>query len=316
MNKWCRKLAFAVLVAAIAQFAFSQTVDSQSLIFERRALTPPPAAEQDPSGALKHVRVEEITYMSDGLRIRGYLATPEGPGPFPAVIVNRGGNPRLALWTDQSAWRNLGKIASWGYVVIASQYRGSEGSEGHDEFGGADVDDVLNLIPVLKLVPSADTTRIGMSGTSRGGMMTYLALTRTDKIRAAIVVSGLSDLLESSKSRPELLKVWESLIPDLKGHFDETLKKRSAVRWPEKLPANVPLLLIHGTADWRVSPVQAFDMSRALYAANRPMRFVMYEGGSHGVPEFLAERDTLIRSWLDDYVRDGKKWPDLKPHGD
>jgi len=316
MSQWRGTRRFAIFgLLIVLQAAAAQSGRPQSLIVARRALSSPPP-EQDPSGALKHVRLEEITYMSDGLRIKGYLAMPEGAGPYPAVISNRGGNPNLAVWSDQSAWRSLGKVASWGYVVIASQYRGGGGSEGHDEFGGADVDDVLNLIEVLKSVPSADTNRIGMSGVSRGGMMTYLALTRTDKIRAAIVTSGLSDLMESSKSRPELLRVWKNLIPDFDSHMEATLKTRSAIQWPEKLPANVPVLIIHGTADWRVSPLQAFDMARALYTANRPVRFVMYEGGSHGVPEFAAVRDALMRSWLDDYLRDGKKWPDLKPHGD
>ena len=41
----------------------------------------------------------------------------------------------------------------------------------------------------------------------------------------------------------------------------------------------------------------------------------MYEGGSHGVPEFLDERNTLIHSWLDAYLKEGRKWPDLEPHG-
>jgi len=56
----------------------------------------------------------------------------------------------------------LGRIATWGYVVAASQYRGNAGGQGKEEFGGADVDDVLNLIPLLESLPQADTTRIGM----------------------------------------------------------------------------------------------------------------------------------------------------------
>lgn len=315
--KDCLRKGFVAVLSFLVcgQLAVSQTATTGSLIVNRRPLSPP-STEQDPTGALKRVHLEEITYLSDGLRIKGYLAIPDGQGPYPAVIENRGGNPQLGLWTEQLAWRVLGKMASWGYVTIASQYRGADGSEGHDEFGGSDVDDVLNLIRVLKEVPSADTSRIGMSGVSRGGMMTYLALTRTDKIRAAVVVSGLSDLFETAKSRPGMLNLWKGLIPDFNDHMEEALRKRSAIQWPEKLPSNVPLLIIHGTADWRVSPLQAFDLVRALYSTQQPLRFVMYEGGSHGVPEFEEERNALVRSWLDYYVRDVKKWPDLKPHGD
>jgi len=32
--------------------------------------------------------------------------------------------------------------------VVVSQYRGTYGSEGHDEFGRADLHDVMNLIPL------------------------------------------------------------------------------------------------------------------------------------------------------------------------
>jgi dipeptidyl aminopeptidase/acylaminoacyl peptidase len=206
-------------------------------------------------------------------------------------------------------------MAAWGYVAIASQYRGAGGSEGHDDYGGADVDDVLNLIPVLESIKASDPKRIGMLGASRGGMMTYMALTRTDRIKAGVIVSGMSDLFENGKSRPEMEANFKRFMPDYAANRDEALRKRSAIRWADKLPANVPLLLVHGTADWRVSPVEAFDMARALYDAKRPFRLVMYEGGSHGVPEFQQERAALVRSWLDAYVRDGKTWPDLAPHG-
>jgi dienelactone hydrolase len=72
-------------------------------------------------------------------------------------------------------------------VVVGSQYRGAAGSEGKDEFGGADLNDVMNLLPLLEALPNADPSRIGMAGFSRGALMTYLALTKTDRIKAAVV---------------------------------------------------------------------------------------------------------------------------------
>ena len=109
----------------------------------------------------------------------------------------------------------LCRIASWGYVVVASQSRGNAGGEGKEEFGGRDVDDVLNLLPLLASLPQADTTRIGMGGASRGGMMTYLALTRTEKIAAAVVISGLADAFENIASRPDMeTNVYAELVPE------------------------------------------------------------------------------------------------------
>jgi hypothetical protein len=42
----------------------------------------------------------------------------------------------------------------------------------------------------------------------------------------------------------------------------------------------------------------------------------MFEGGSHGLPEFRGEVNRLTISWFNDYLRDGKVWPSLDKHGD
>jgi dipeptidyl aminopeptidase/acylaminoacyl peptidase len=57
-------------------------------------------------------------------------------------------------------------------VILASQYRGNNGGEGHEELGGSDLDDVSNLLETAKSRPYADTTNVFMCGVSRGGMMT------------------------------------------------------------------------------------------------------------------------------------------------
>lgn len=312
-----KPLAALFLLIATASSCFPQASpepkSTSPVIVARHSVQLSSSASGSNADLLKKIRFEAITYMSDGLRINGYLAVPRGSGPFPGVIVNRGGNSNLGIWTDESALQSLGRFAAWGYVAIASQYRGAGGSEGHDEYGGADVDDVLNLIPVLQTVTEADMNRIGTFGASRGGMMTYLALTRTDRIRAAIVLSGMSDLQESLRSRPEFERIWSNYIRDFSENKATAIKQRSAVQWIDRLPASVPLLLIHGTADGNVSPMQAIDMAKALYDAKRPFRLVMFEGGGHGVPEFSADRDNQIHEWLDNYVRDGRKWPDLSP---
>jgi len=278
-------------------------------------LQPTPIVDRHAVGETATATIEGITYLSDGLRINGYLALPKAAGSYPSVIVNRGGNFNLNVWTDDRAIQSLGNMASWGYVVVASQYRGAGGSEGHDDFGGADVDDVLNLIPVLDSLPQADRTRIGVYGGSRGGMMTYIALTRTDRIKAAVVMSGMSDLFENGKTRTEMEANFKRFMPDYAASREEALRKRSAIRWVNRLPANVPILMQHGTADWRVSASEALDMAKALAESEHPVRLILYEGGSHGVPEFQSDADAATRAWLDKYVRDGQKWPDLKPHG-
>jgi dienelactone hydrolase len=75
------------------------------------------------------------------------------------------------------------------------------------------VNDLLNLIPVLEREPGADATRIGMYGGSRGGLMTYLTLSQTDRFRAAVIRAGVSDLISWREDRPEMDEVFAEVIP-------------------------------------------------------------------------------------------------------
>ena len=277
---------------------------------------PAGAAGEKSRQILEGVAVSAITYASDGLKVKGYLAVPKKGDKLPAVIYNRGGNRSFLQITDEAAIVQLGGLALSGYVVVASQYRGNDGGEGQEEFGGADVDDVLNLIPLLESISKVDATRIGMYGWSRGGMMTYLALTRTDRIAAAIVVSGVADLPDMLSRRPEMGDVFAELIPGYGERKDEVLAARSAVRWPDNISKKTPILILAGTSDWRVQPKQSLDMAAALLDAKHPFRLVLFEGGDHSLTEFRPEVDRFIQDWLDRYVRDRKPWPGLDPHGD
>ena len=137
---------------------------------------------------LDNTIAEKIAYLSDGLKVRGYISYPiDKSKKYPCVIWNRGGIGNKGAIDSFTARGLFGQIASWGYVVFATQYRGNDGGEGHDEFGGDDVDDVLNLIPLADEIENADTTKWGIEGWSRGGMMTYLALTRTIIFKSDII---------------------------------------------------------------------------------------------------------------------------------
>lgn len=270
----------------------------------------------DCKSALAHVEIKVITYLSDGLKVKGYVATPRNGIKLPCVVYNRGGNREFGALNDVRAALLLGRIASWGYVAVASQYRGNAGGEGQEEFGGKDVNDVLNLIPLLKALPQADTSRIGMYGWSRGGMMTYQALARTDKISAAIVGAGVADQFDSIKRRPEMERhVLSELIPNYAKNKEEALAARSVIKWPEKLHKKTPILILHGSADWRVHPSHSLRLVSKLYELKHPLRFVFFEGGDHGLSEHRVEVDRIAQDWLDRYVRDRKPWPSLEAHG-
>jgi dipeptidyl aminopeptidase/acylaminoacyl peptidase len=79
---------------------------------------------------LDQIEIKSITYLSDGLNVKGYLVAPKNAEKLPCVIFNRGGNREFGAWNDLAAAALLGRVASWGYVVVASQYRGNAGGEG------------------------------------------------------------------------------------------------------------------------------------------------------------------------------------------
>jgi len=265
---------------------------------------------------LNTVKIEKILYESDGLNIVGYLVTPNNSGSYPCIIYNRGGNKEFGKLTPKKAVFILARAASWGYVVAASQYRGNDGGEGKEEFGGKDVNDVLNLIPLFDQIKNADTSKMGVYGWSRGGMMTYLALTKTNRFKAAVVGGGASDLRMVMETRKDTFEtVYFDNIPDYAKDKADALNQRSAINQVENISKTTPILMLHGTSDWRIVPEMAMDLSKAFIKNKIPHRLVLFEGGDHGLSEFRNEVDDMAKKWFDSYLKNEKKLPKLDPHG-
>ena len=265
---------------------------------------------------LGEINFYKITYFSDGLHVTGYLAEPIKDGKFPCIVSNRGGNREFGQWSEMGLAYFLGTMASWDYVVIASQYRGNDGGEGQEEFGGKDVNDVLNLVNTLKEVPKADTNRIGIQGGSRGGMMTYLALKESCDFKAASVTAGAANSFANIESRPEMEKhVYSELIPNYWENKEVELKARSAVFWADEMCKTTPLLIMHGSGDWRVLPEESMELVDKLYKAKHPTRFILFEGADHGIREFRTDMFYEMKRHFDYYVRDLNPPPNMEPHG-
>jgi hypothetical protein len=131
-------------------------------------------------------------------------------GVLPCIIWNRGGSEERGAIDKFTARGMFGQLASWGFVVFASSYRASFNNELHDEFGGSDVDDILNLMEMAKDIPFADTSRWAMEGWSRGGMMTYLALRKRHDIKAAIISGGITDVAECCLNVPRIREAFNN----------------------------------------------------------------------------------------------------------
>ncbi|MFQ5500063.1 MAG: alpha/beta hydrolase family protein [Candidatus Zixiibacteriota bacterium] len=245
--------------------------------------------------------VERLTYISDGLKVKGYIAQPTKQGPYPVLLWNRGGSGDRGALDDLLAYLILASTAQWGYVVLATQYRGNMGSEGSEDWGGDDIQDSLNLLKVAEQLDSADMSRLGIEGASRGGMTTYRALLCEDRFRCAIVHAGLVDLVSIVEQSDELARFIEKQF----GHLSddgrrELLRNMSAVHFAERLPKNIPILLVHGDNDRTIPIVQSESMVEELSRFNIPHLFERISGAGHVALKDGSYRqiDLLRKSWL------------------
>lgn len=249
------------------------------------------------------VECTKLLYMSDGLKVVGYLWKPRTitARKLPLIIFNRGGNrerSRLTPWMADGFY----DYVSSGFVVLASQYRGADGGEGKDEYGGADVNDVLNLVPLAKSLDYVDIDNLFLRGHSRGGMMTYLAIKKGIAVNAAAVTAGVSDLVGNSIDHPELIDmIYKELIPDYGTRRDEAMRERSAVYWADQL--RVPLLLMHGTSDEQIDARRTLDLAAKLQEHRRTYELVMYAGDDHSLSLNAVEREQRVIEWFRRHLR-------------
>lgn len=241
-----------------------------------------------------------IEYKSDGLKISGAYLFPKemGKNKAPVVIYNRGGNPRHTLRNGALLKLALPFLRQ-GYIFLASNYRGSKFSEGKDEFGGKDLNDVLRLLDIAKSIPAADSSNIAMMGWSRGTLMTLLAMRENKQdIKAAILVSVISDSFELIKKRPNMAKLMGQLVPSFNENREQELRKRSPRLWANELNPEVPILILHGSYDWRTEIKQAEMLSEALQESEHSHKLVIYEKGDHSLAHYKSEWQKEAVDWL------------------
>ena len=308
-------LLLLLLCSKIISAQNGKIIEKQQLILSDSTMSVIRNIDSNLAKSLEEVEFLKITYLSDSLRVKGFIAKPKGSGSFPCIISNRGGTADFGSWKEVGIGFFLGRLASWGYVVVASQYRGNDGGQGKEDWGGEDVNDVLSLVSTLDEIKTADTSRIGIEGASRGGMMTYRAIQESCQFKAAVSLAGTTDLFETLENRPRFVEVFEEYIPNYKQNKETALKARSAVFWADELCKTTPILILQGSADWRVEASQSLKLVSKLYEAKHPVRYVLFEGAGHGIREYRREVFTQIKEFFDYYVRDLNKLPDMDLHG-
>ncbi len=243
------------------------------------------------------VEIYRIRYQSGKLIEVAYLVKPRHlRSKLPVVVFNPGEDG-----DNSRVLRYLSGISADGpYIVLANQYRGAEGGQGVDEYGGSDVQDVLNLVEVAQHLPFAKP-EIGMLGFARGGMTTYLALKADVPVQVAAVVSAPTDMIETYNRlggiRDYFLKRrMRHAIGGNPKQLPQLYRDRSACLWPQDI--RVPLLIVQGSEDDRVPADQVTRFAGELTALGKPFKLVMIPHGDHMLHNFPSDRDWAILDWF------------------
>lgn len=249
-----------------------------------------------------------VSYLSDKLKVNGYLALPNGlhvPQSFfqtyflnttqvayssiektrdikdvklPAFIYCRGGIGRFGR--VKMHW--IEKFAHHNYVVFAPCYRGNEGSEGRDEFGGRDQNDVLAAYKIIRSFPFVDRDNISIMGFSRGSINATQAAVTIPDIKKLVLWSGVSDLVKTYDERVDLRRMFKRVVGGTPNKFQGEYEKRSPLCLAERI--NCPTLIIHGTEDTQVLVSHGDNMFKKLKELSKDVTYHKYEGYEHHFP--------------------------------
>jgi dipeptidyl aminopeptidase/acylaminoacyl peptidase len=165
----------------------------------------------------------------------------------------------------------------------------------------------------------ADRDRLGVSGTSYGGYATALLITKTDRFKAAIDISGKVDMISFYTDSPRL-GVRNTHAPEKSQDriggtlWQQPLKyiEHSAIFAVDRI--KTPLLLMHGEQDHNVPYRQSMEMYYAMRRLGKDVKWVTYTHGGHGMSlwsvDDVYDYHQQIVGWWDEHLKG-----DVKPAG-
>jgi dipeptidyl aminopeptidase/acylaminoacyl peptidase len=246
-------------------------------------------------------RIFVFIYPSDGLKIKGLISFVPNPHENQTLIVLRGGNQIFGILNPGCDF-----MCAEDYTVISTTYRGGV-SEGQDEFGGADVNDVKNLIGYIpqleqKLSITIQKEKMNWLGTSRGGMQLFLALARFPELQTRVTkivsLSGILDMRQWMTGRPDMKVVFIEefgLVENV--NEEEWINTRDPLLAADKINPNLPILIIQGTIDNRVDLEEGYHMVNRLQENGQNVSYWELEDGEHCLTNISDRMDRIV-SWL------------------
>jgi len=229
----------------------------------------------------------------DGMKLHGYLTLPNNVKNPPVVLYPHGGPyARDSQYFDSF----VQMFASRGYAVLQVNFRGSTGygnryqTSGYLQWGKKMQTDLLDAMLWVKDSGKANTNNACIVGASYGGYAALVAGFQTPEMFKCIIsIAGVSDM--------------EAQISHWKSYGHDGYIKHSVSKDPNKMaevsPINhvdkfeVPVLLIHGKVDTKVSYYQSKNMYDVMKKAGKDVDYELFKFGTHYLNDAGNRRNAM-----------------------
>jgi dipeptidyl aminopeptidase/acylaminoacyl peptidase len=198
-------------------------------------------------------------------------------------------------------------LTAAGYVVVKPSVDFDIGYPGE-----AWVKGVTSAANKLIEMGVADSSRLGVHGTSYGGYATNLLITQTNRFKAAINISGKVDIISFYTDSPRLGVRNVHAAEKSQDRLGATLWQQpqkyvahSAIMFADRI--TTPLLLMTGEQDSNVPANNTREMYYALRRLGKTVEWVNYMNSGHGTPGTTVEDFTdfhrRMLGWYDKYLK-------------
>jgi len=246
-------------------------------------------------------RLYLVTYLSQGLKVKGYLAIPKSKGPHPLLVYCRGGIKNVGM--TRLNW--IRQFVEHHYVVFAPFYRGNRGGEGREDFAGEDRYDVLEAMEWLTRLENVDRKKVHLFGFSRGSLMSLFTAMEYTYIKSVVVWGGVSSMFLTYQERVDLRKMLKRVIGGTPNKVPEQYEWRTVLSRVSEI--HCPVLIIHGKDDQQVGIEHAYILAEQLKKSSKSYELLVFEEAGHFLtPKLFQEAISYMFEWFK-RIEEGEK---------
>jgi dipeptidyl aminopeptidase/acylaminoacyl peptidase len=252
---------------------------------------------------------EEFSAVSkDGTDVHGLIVKPPSfvaGRKYPTLLRIHGG-PNGQDSNAFSFEREL--FAANGYVVVAVNYRGSNGRGSafqkaiFADWGNKEVVDLLGAMDYVQKLDYVDATRLGIGGWSYGGILTNYTIASDGRFKAAISGAGSSNQISMYGTDMYITQYENELGPPWKNP-DLWIKLSYPFFHADRI--RTPTLFMGGEKDFNVPLLGGEQMYQALRSLGVDTELVIYPNQFHGItiPSYKKDRLERYVAWYDKYLK-------------